>query len=184
MTKKRNKRLSYVLGLLFLVAVVAALYFATLKGVSRNRQPTVPKPILRNSEKTALEAAFRLTFPEGCKIEKVALIHGKDSFLFMKIAILPDQVNTLENSFQDNFMPGKSFRIINGIKTVPWYKIAPNHLGEVLTSKDRTTLVFTDPINGKVYVYMTTGSTSGRGSKQVYDIFLSAPRKGPLLERL
>jgi len=147
--------------------IVAVLFVALLKP-----NPVRSRTSFGSKEITALESAFYISLPtNSCQIERSSILHGKDSTLYAKVSVLPEHVTTLKRNSRIKFNRMKSDDIVKGDFAISWFKIDPAHLDEVWKADDGTTLVFTVPIAGKVYLFMRTSSARRRLPSEVYEMF-------------
>lgn len=130
-----------------------------------------PRGSLQAGDLVAIEKAIGLKLPAVDAIHDMALIQGKDSFLFLKVSVSSEYAAGLMTTVRSRSRVIRPSRVFGGAKVVPWFAVAEDKIAAAFDDNVTGHVVFCVPDSGACVIYIRTCSTSKRMSQGVYDIF-------------
>jgi len=130
-----------------------------------------PTHSLQVTDLPAIESAIRLELPDIGAVKAMALIHGKDSTLCLKLVVPFDYGRAMLEAVRARSKPAESSRLSPISSVVPWFRIEDGEKAQVFDEGGADYIAFCDPNAETTTIYVTAGSSSERLSPGVYAMF-------------
>ena len=130
-----------------------------------------PTRTLRPADLGAIESTIGLELPNITVVQSIALLHGKDTTLFLKL-VVPEK--SAESMFR--IVEGRCKRMeperMSGLESaVPWFRFAPGDRPQAFRDPNGFSFAFCQPRNGAVEIFILGGPPHGGLWTALHDIF-------------
>ena len=161
-------RVTRVVGLgmagIVVIAAVIALW-------SVRPQPVLgPRRSLTSEDIQAIESTIGLKVPGPETIDKIALLHGKDCSLFIKICVPAECGAAMRGVVSARARAVKHSDVLWS-RVIPWFSLAEEKMDVAYEEALGDYTVFEKPFAGTTTIYICVGGISKRIGPGVYRIF-------------